>query len=126
MIHVELDPATKTATLRPEGELAEGDFAKVASELDPFIEAQGKLNGLVISTRDFPGWKSFGAMTAHFSFVKEHQKHVARVALVTDSVVGDLAEKLASHFVSAEIKHFPFGELEQARQWVTDDSTSDN
>jgi hypothetical protein len=38
-----------------------------------------------------------------------------KVAVVTDSALGDVAEHLASHFVSAEIKHFPGGETESAR-----------
>ena len=44
------------------------------------------------------------------------------VAVVTDSHLGDLAERLASHFVSAEIRHFPEGQLEQARQWIVNGS----
>ncbi len=28
-------------------------------------------------------------------------------------------KKIASHFVSAEVKHFPAGDLETARKWVT-------
>jgi hypothetical protein len=40
------------------------------------------------------------------------------VAVVTDAAVGDLAEKLASHFVAATIRHFPAGQREAARQWI--------
>ncbi|MCC6713678.1 MAG: STAS/SEC14 domain-containing protein, partial [Gammaproteobacteria bacterium] len=29
-----------------------------------------------------------------------------------------VAEQLVSHFVSAEIKRFPSGEVEAARQWI--------
>ncbi|WP_264055709.1 STAS/SEC14 domain-containing protein [Mycobacterium heidelbergense] len=38
--------------------------------------------------------------------------------MVTDSHLGDVAERLGSHFVSAEIRHFPAGQVEQARQWT--------
>ena len=34
-----------------------------------------------------------------------------KVAVVTDSHLGDVAERLASHFVSAEIRHFPAGQI---------------
>jgi hypothetical protein len=50
--------------------------------------------------------------------VRDHQKHIKKIALVTDSALGNVAEHLASHFVSAEIRHFPAGELETAKQWV--------
>jgi len=43
---------------------------------------------------------------------------VSHVALVTDSVLGDFGEIIAGHFVSAEIKHFPFDELMNARSWI--------
>ena len=57
-------------------------------------------------------------MAAHFRFVRDHHKQVKRVALVTDSALGTVAENLASHFVSAEIKRFRSGDLEAARQWI--------
>ena len=57
-------------------------------------------------------------MAAHFRFVKDHHKHIKKIAIVTDSALGNVAERLASHFVSADIKHFAASELEAARQWV--------
>jgi hypothetical protein len=41
-----------------------------------------------------------------------------KVAVVSDSHLGDFAEPLASHFVAAKIQHFPAGQIEQARQWI--------
>nr|WP_280827124.1 STAS/SEC14 domain-containing protein [Mycobacterium sp. OTB74] len=38
--------------------------------------------------------------------------------MVTDSHLGDVAEHLTSHFVAAEIKHFPGGRAEEARRWI--------
>jgi hypothetical protein len=43
---------------------------------------------------------------------------VSYVALVTDSVLGDIGEIIAGHFVSAKIKHFPFDELNNAQNWI--------
>jgi hypothetical protein len=54
-------------------------------------------------------------MAAHFRFVKDHHKRIKKIAVVTDSAMGTLAEKLASHFVSATIKHFPAGQTQAAR-----------
>lgn len=53
-------------------------------------------------------------MAAHFRFVRDHHKRVKKVAVVTDSALGSVAERLASHFVSAEIKQFPAGGTEAA------------
>ena len=120
MLNVELDKVTGIATLRPDGALSENDFESASIVIDPYIEKSGKLKGLIISTKTFPGWGSFGSLIKHFKFVKEHHKKVSHVALVTDSVLGDFAEKIAEHFVSAEIKHFAFDELSNAQSWILD------
>jgi hypothetical protein len=70
----------------------------------------------------FPGWDRFGALIAHLRFVRDHHQFIRRIAVVTDSAFGDLAEHLAAHFVSAEIRHFPASEIEKARLWITDQS----
>ena len=78
------------------------------------------LSGLVLEAPSFPGWDSFGALLAHFRFVRDHHKFIKKVAVVTDSFMGDLAENLATHFVSAEIKHFKASDFEAAKLWVTE------
>ena len=44
--------------------------------------------------------------------------NVKKIAVVTDSYMGDLAEHLASHFISADIRHFPAGDVAEARSWI--------
>ena len=104
--------------MTPEGALSESDFAAAASVIDPYLESQGNLNGLIICTEKFPGWDSFSGMISHIKFVKDHQKRLSRVALVTDSELGSLAEQMAGHFMSAQIRHFPFGQIEEAKHWI--------
>ncbi len=118
MIHVELDEATGIAVLKPDGALSEKDFEAASGVIDPYIEKSGKLEGLIIFTRKFPGWESFGSLIKHLKFVKEHHKKLSHVAIVTDSVLGNFAEKIVSHFVSAEIKHFAFDEFGKAQSWI--------
>jgi len=57
-------------------------------------------------------------MVNQFRFVRDHHKRIKRIAVVTDSHLGDVAEHLTSHFVKAEIRHFPAGQIEAARQWI--------
>ena len=118
MIEHTLDSAHSILYVRPKSSLEEDDFVQLAKTVDPYIEETGDLAGLIIETPSFPGWKSLGAMATHFRFVRDHHKHVKKIALVTDSALGDLGEHLASHFVSAEIRHFSAGELEAAKQWI--------
>jgi hypothetical protein len=118
MIEHNLDAENAILYLRPQSALEKNDFVQLAKTADPFIERTGGLAGLIIETPSFPGWKSLGAMANHFRFVRDHHKHIKKVGLVTDSVMGNIGEHLASHFVSAEIKHFPASEIEAAKQWI--------
>lgn len=118
MIEHDLDTTNAILYIRPKSALEKDDFAQLTKTVDPFIEKTGDLAGLIIDAPSFPGWKSLGAMATHFRFVRDHHKHITKVGLVTDSALGNVAELLASHFVSAEIKHFPEGQLDTATQWV--------
>lgn len=120
MLNVELNEVEGIAVLEPDGELSKNDFISVAEELDPYIEGNGELRGIIIHVESFPGWDSFSALVAHLKFVREHHKEVSRIAFATDSPIGTLAEHVASHFVNAEIKNFKFSELESSRKWVLD------
>lgn len=113
-----MDRESSIAVLQLQGELREKDFDVIASVIDPYIEEHGRLNGLIINTKDFPGWESFGAMAKHFKFVKNHEKKLTHVALVTDSAIGDLAAIFAKYFVSAKIKHFDFNDFTKAEDWI--------
>jgi hypothetical protein len=104
--------------LQPDGELSESDFVSAVGRIDPFIEKTGGLRGILIHVESFPGWDSFAAMTTHLNFVKEHHQHVAKIAFVTDSSIGAFAETVVSHFVRAEVKHFPFPDIADAKGWI--------
>jgi SpoIIAA-like len=118
MIEYTLDAADSILYVRMKSALEQGDFLQLAKSVDPYIEETGDLAGLIIEAPAFPGWDSLGAMADHFRFVRDHHKHIRKIGLVTDSALGNVAERLASTFVSAEIKHFPAGKLEAAKQWI--------
>ena len=119
MLDHTLDEATSILYLRPKGALAKEDFEQLAKTVDPHIEKTGDLAGIILEAAKFPGWDSVGALAAHLRFVREHHKRVKKIAIVTDSAIGTVGERLASHFVAAQIKHFPAGQLEAAKQWIT-------
>jgi hypothetical protein len=118
MIEHFLDTVHSILYLRPKSALEQADFEQLAKTVDAYLGETGELAGLIIEAPAFPGWESLGAMAAHFRFVRDHHKRIKKVGLVTDSALGNVAERLASHFVSAEIKHFSAGELEAAKLWV--------
>ena len=119
MISYELDESAGLLVVWPEGKLRIQDFKALSQAVDPFIEKKGELSGLIIVTEKFPGWADFKEMVEYIKFVKSHHRKIAKVALVTDFKIADVAESLGKHFVKASIKHFPFNDLESARSWMS-------
>jgi hypothetical protein len=118
MIDYDLDTDNSVVLVHLKAPLDTADFTKLAQAVDPQIEATGALAGVIIDAPSFPGWDDFGSMVSHLRFVRDHHRHVKKVAVVTDSALGNVAEHLASHFISAEIKHCPAGQTETAEQWI--------
>ena len=118
MIKYELLADDGIVVITPAGRLEAEDFKQLAATVDPFIEEHGKLEGIMIHVESFPGWKDFAGLLSHLRFVKEHHRQISKVALVTDSKAAAVAESLAKHFVSAQIKHFDFNEKTQALAWL--------
>ena len=118
MVNHELLAADGILILRPESSLEAADFQRISQEVDPYIEANGKLHGLMIDTESFPGWKNFAALIAHLKFVKEHHRKIEKIAAVSDSAFLTIAPAIASHFVQAEVRHFAHAEREEALNWL--------
>jgi hypothetical protein len=108
--------------LTPDSPLESTDFEKLTQEIDPYIEQNGKLHGIMIDTESFPGWKDFAGLVAHLKFVKNHHHKIQRVAVVTDSSFLSFVPKIASHFVQADVKHFSRSQREDAHRWLGEDS----
>lgn len=94
------------------------DFDALAATAKTWLEAHGDLPGLVIHAREFPGWENLAGFLRHLQFVRDQQRNVRRIALVTDSKLASLAPALGEHFIQAELKHFEYGELERAITWA--------
>lgn len=113
-----ITPHHNYCLIEPQGPLAKGDFAAIARQVDPIIESQGRLNGLIIKTRTFPGWEGLGDVIEHFRFVRNHHHAINKVALVTDAKVAEIFPAIARHFVKAEVRHFDFDDYDAAVTWI--------
>ena len=118
MVNHELKKADGILILNPESPLESTDFVRLAQEIDPYIEANGKLHGVMIDAQSFPGWKDSAALIAHLKFIKNHHQKIQKLAIVSDSSVLTVAPKIASHFIQAEVKHFAGSQREQALDWL--------
>ena len=78
----------------------------MAALVDPYIAEKGAPKGLLIRAASFPGWDSFAGLVEHMKFVRDHHRHIERVAAVTDSAFLKIAPRIAQHFADPEIRVF--------------------
>ena len=62
MLNYELNRAESILIVKPIGPLESADFEKLVQEVDPFIREKGKLTGLMIYAKSFPGWDNFASL----------------------------------------------------------------
>ncbi|MGZ5053622.1 MAG: STAS/SEC14 domain-containing protein [Methylobacter sp.] len=119
MIHAELLREQGILIITPEGELQQADFESLAQLVDPYIiETEGELHGVLIFTESFPGWADFAALLSHLKFVKNHHQHIAKIAAVTGSQFLTILPAIVSHFVHAKVRHFVYGDKQEALEWL--------
>jgi hypothetical protein len=118
MLHHELLRDKGILVLTPEGALRAEDFTALAAAVDPYIEQHGGLKGLLLEAPSFPGWEDFAALVSHLRFVRDHHRQVRRIAVVTGSALLAAAPKIASHFVSAQIRSFDADARAAALAWI--------
>ena len=121
MISFEILKEEGIVLIEPSGPLEKEDFQKLTGEVDAYINEKGFVRGIIIHTESFPGWDNFSAFIHHVKFVKDHHRKIRRVAAVTDSKFLTIVPNVARHFVAAEIKHFDYDDMEEAKKWVTEE-----
>jgi hypothetical protein len=113
-----LDEVNSILYLKPEQALSTEDFLQISSVLDSYFKDRAQLRGLVIETKNFPGWENFDAFIAHVKFIRKHNARIQRIALVTDSKFADFAKSFIGLFVKSQIKHFYYDQASFATKWI--------
>ena len=121
MLNYELNRADGILILNPIGPLESTDFGKLVQEVDPYIMEKGKLNGLMIYAKSFPGWDNFAAFLSHMKFVKNHHQKIKKIAAVTGSGFLSIMPQIARHFIQAEVRHFDYDDKDSALDWLKTD-----
>lgn len=122
MLHITIDKNCNIAIFEPDRKLTVTDFQTASNRIDEHLQQLEKLDGLIILSKQFPGWETLGAMKSHIRFIKNYHKKISAIALVTDTSLANIARPLARLLLSAKIKTFKFGELDKAKQWISEDS----
>ena len=118
MIHINLDREMGIVTVTPAAPLTSEDFIRLAKEVDPYIEKEGKLYGLIIKVESFPGWEDFAGLLSHLKFVREHHTKIEKVAAVSDARIVSIMPRIVNYFINAKVKYFPYESLDEAVAWV--------
>jgi hypothetical protein len=112
-------PESGVLVVEPTGPLRSEDFDTLALIIDPWIEVHGDLRGVVVHTREFPGWENLGSFLRHLRFVRDHHRRIRRVALCVEGTMAELVPRVAEHFVDAELRHFAYDDVDRAIDWAS-------
>jgi hypothetical protein len=104
--------------VKPTGKLEESDFDRISDEIEKILKTERELKGVLIYTKDFPGYERFSDLIAHARFVKEHHDKVNKLAFCTDSNIGTLLKSLAKRFAEARVKRFDYDQRDEAVNWL--------
>jgi hypothetical protein len=118
MLKITEDAAHGCLILEPAGPISRRDLDRLSEHFDAWVNARDTTPNLVIRAASFPTWTDLAALLRHLRFIRQHHRLVRKVAFVSDARALDVGPRIARHIVSAEIRHFPSGNLEAALGWV--------
>lgn len=104
--------------LSPAGPLETADIEEFANRVDPYIEKNGNLKGMVVYVERFSGWKNIASFSSHIKFIKTHHNSVEKVATVSDSTLLSGLQKLTGYFIHPKVQHFSFSDEGAAIEWL--------
>ena len=119
-IDIKLDTETGILVLEPAADkaLSEDDFEAVGKAIGHYLEDHERLRGIMIHSRRFPGWRSMGALFAHLKFVSSVHDRIERLAVVTSSPLGSIADHVLDPLMLAKVRKFDYDERDQAMAWL--------
>lgn len=118
MIEAKLMREDGVLVLTPSGAPSEADFERIRLLVEPYLEKQGVLNGVMIYTNADPGWADFYALLSQLRFIEAHRRRIRRVAAVTDSGILSILPQIGNYFADADIRHFPYEDHLVAMRWL--------
>ena len=111
-----IDASGPVISAKISGELGKSEVSQIQAAALDAIRRCGKISALFI-LENFHGWKR------EPDFLTEHDKDIAKIAVVGDEEWRDFAYAfLAKGFRQAEVEYFLPGDLAKARAWLGADS----
>lgn len=98
------------------GKLCREDFERICPDTERLISQYGKIR-ILVTMRDFEGW-DMGAFWEDLKWEAKHFNDVERLAMVGDERWQKWMTSFCKPFTTAEVRYFPFEQLEEAQEWV--------
>jgi hypothetical protein len=112
-----VDDSGPILSARITGVLAASEVSQIQAAAAEAIRRHGKISAL-LTLDDFRGWTLEGNW-GDVTFLSEHDKQIARIAVVGQERWRDLVYAfLAKGFRNAEVEYFLPANLDKARAWL--------
>ncbi len=118
MIEVSIDRENNVIIATARDTLAEADFTNLSDSINDYINSTDQVPALVLNAEALPHWKNAAALFAHVRLVRNHQKILPKVALVSDNATLSLMPSLVDIFVRAKVRHFAQEDFDKALEWA--------
>ncbi|GEM_PF-1934704 len=100
--------------------ISEEDSKRIVEELNNHIEMYGTIK-VFIRAHSIPT-PELSAVSDRLSFAMDHLTKIEKYALVTDSRINAVLERMIDPAINMELKVFPPEKEEEARAWLRDHS----
>ncbi len=118
-IEFHYDKNDNILTIIPSHALGINDFEKMQNLLSQVYKETKVISGLIINTKEFPGWEDLRGLLRHFEFLKDNRKHIEKIAICTDSeLVRNALPAVNNHLKDVDAKVFEYGAIDEARNWL--------
>ena len=119
-INIKLDADAGILVLEPVADkaLSEDDFEAVGKTIGSYLKEHDRLRGILVHSRQFPGWQTVGALFAHLKFVNAVHDKIGKIALVTNSPMGSFADHVLDPLMLAKVRKFDYDQRDAAMSWL--------
>ena len=118
MIEISNDRENNVMIATARDTLSEEDFNNLSGSINDYINSTDQIPSLVLNAESLPHWKNSAALFAHLELVRDKQKILPKVALVSDSATLSLMPSLVDIFVRAKVRHFAQSDFDKALEWA--------
>jgi len=102
-----------------DGKISHEEFEALEPMIDAQIEKDGGEICLLLDLTDFEGYEDLHALWEHFVIVKNHHKHVKRVAIIGEEDWERRFAKLAAQFTLADVGYYAPAKMAEAIEWLS-------